>query len=104
MKRLFYATLFSVVTLFGMSAQANLQPLVVVKLNGYETISLKDLKDSVETYQSQSGQKFNIEQKKEILVLIWERIVDVKIPGRQGAARYFSILLMALFWSLRFWH
>ena len=67
MKRLFYATLFSVVTLFGMSAQANLQPLVVVKLNGYETISLKDLKDSVETYQSQSGQKFNIEQKKEIL-------------------------------------
>ncbi|MDD7143076.1 MAG: hypothetical protein PUI73_04710, partial [bacterium] len=46
----------------------------------------------------------DVEQKKEILVLIWERIVDVKIPGRQGAARYFSILLMALFWSLRFWH
>ena len=52
MKRLFYATLFSVVTLFGMSAQANLQPLVVVKLNGYETISLKDLKDSGELEQS----------------------------------------------------
>ena len=57
MKRLFYATLFSVVTLFGMSAQANLQPLVVVKLNGYETISLKDLKDSVETSFRQQKKK-----------------------------------------------
>ncbi|MGN0739913.1 MAG: SurA N-terminal domain-containing protein [Treponema sp.] len=84
MKRLFYATLFSVVTLFGMSAQANLQPLVVVKLNGYETISLKDLKDSVETYQSQSGQKFNIEQKKEILESLIDQKLIVQAAKKEG--------------------
>ena len=84
MKRLFYATLFSVVTLFGMSAQANLQPLVVVKLNGYETISLKDLKDSVETYQSQSGQKFNIEQKKEILESLIDQKLIIQAAKKEG--------------------
>ena len=67
-----------------MSAQANLQPLVVVKLNGYETISLKDLKDSVETYQSQSGQKFNIEQKKEILESLIDQKLIIQAAKKEG--------------------
>lgn len=84
MKRLFYAILLSAVTVFGLSAQANLQPLVVVKLNGYETISLKDLKDTVETYQAQSQQKFSIEQKKEILESLIDQKLIVQAAKKEG--------------------
>ncbi len=57
-------------------AQADLQPLVIVKLNKSETITLKQLRTRVELYQKQNGvSSFTVEQKKEIL----DAMVDEKL-------------------------
>ncbi len=57
-------------------AQADLQPLAIVKLNKSETITLKQLKSRVETYKKQQGiASFTVEQKKEIL----EAMIDEKL-------------------------
>lgn len=57
-------------------AQADLTPLVIVKLNKSETITLKQLKTRVEMYQKQNNiQSFTAEQKKEIL----DAMVDEKL-------------------------
>ncbi|MCR5612623.1 SurA N-terminal domain-containing protein [Treponema sp.] len=84
MKRLLCATFLSVAALFSMTAQANLQPLVVVKLNGTETISLKDLKDTVETYQSQAGRKFTVEEKKQLLESLIDQKLIVQAAKKEG--------------------
>lgn len=84
MKRLLCATLFAVAALTGAFAQANLQPLVVVKLNGHETISLKDLKDTVETYQLQANKKFSIAEKKEILESLIDQKLIVQAAKKEG--------------------
>lgn len=84
MKRLLCATLFAVAAISGAFAQANLQPLVVVKLNGHETISLKDLKDSVETYQSQAGKQFTVEEKKELLESLIDQKLIVQAAKKEG--------------------
>lgn len=61
----------------GAFAQSDLQPLAVVKLNKSETITLKQLKNRVETYQKQNNMSnFTVEQKKEILdAMIDEKLV-----------------------------
>ena len=60
----------------GAFAQADLQPLAIVKLNKSETITLKQLKSRVETYKKQQGiASFTVEQKKEIL----EAMIDEKL-------------------------
>lgn len=84
MKRLICATLLSVAALFSISAQANLQPLVVVKLNGHETITLKDLKDSVETFQVQAGKKFTVAERKELLESLIDQKLIVQAAKKEG--------------------
>ena len=74
-----------VTTLF---AQADLQPLAVVKLNKSETITLKQLKTRVEMYQKQNKiQTFTIEQKKEILAAI----INEKLVGQAAAKAGLSL-------------
>ena len=69
-------------------AQADLQPLAVVKLNKSETITLKQLKTRVEMYQKQNKiQTFTIEQKKEILAAI----IDEKLIGQAAAKAGLSL-------------
>ena len=70
------------------AAQADLQPLAVVKLNKSETITLKQLKTRVEMYQKQNKiQTFTIEQKKEILAAI----IDEKLIGQAAAKAGLSL-------------
>ncbi|WP_040842084.1 SurA N-terminal domain-containing protein [Treponema saccharophilum] len=60
----------------GAFAQADLQPLAVVKLNKSESITLKQLRTRVELYQKQNNnQAFSVEQKKQIL----ESMIDEKL-------------------------
>ncbi len=58
-------------------AQADLQPLVTIKLNRTESITLKNLKARVAVYQKQTGlTSFTVDQKKEILdSLINEKLI-----------------------------
>lgn len=75
MKRLaLFAAFFSLAT--GLFAQADLQPLAIVKLHKSETITLKQLKSRVEAFQHQSkAASFTVDQKKEIL----EALIDEKL-------------------------
>ena len=76
MKKILLAATLLVTFAFGAFAQSDLQPLAVVKLNKSETITLKQLKNRVETYQKQNNiQNFSIEQKKDIL----EAMIDEKL-------------------------
>ena len=77
MKKILLAATLALSVAFGAVAQSDLQPLVVVKLNKSETITLRQLKNRVETYQKQNNiSTFTIEQKKEILdAMIDEKLV-----------------------------
>ncbi|MGI5174649.1 peptidyl-prolyl cis-trans isomerase [Treponema sp. OMZ 840] len=76
MKRLFAVLFVFSVTVFFASAQNDLQPLVTIKLNKTESITLKQLKNRVAVYQKQTGMpSFTVEQKKEIL----DAMIDEKL-------------------------
>ena len=76
MKKILLAASILISLAFGAAAQSDLQPLAVVKLNKSETITLKQLKNRVETYQKQNNiQSFTVDQKKEIL----EAMIDEKL-------------------------
>jgi len=77
MKKILLAATLALSIAFGSFAQSDLQPLAVVKLNKSETITLKQLKNRVETYQKQNNMpSFTIDQKKEILdAMIDEKLV-----------------------------
>lgn len=68
-------------------AQNDLQPIAVIKLNKSETITLKMLKNRVESYQKQmKAPSFTVEQKKEILdSLIGEKLV-IQAAAKEGLA------------------
>ncbi len=66
-------------------AQADLTPLVVVKLNKSETITLKKLKNRVETYKKQTNQaSFSVDQKKEILNAMVDELLIVHAAQKEG--------------------
>ncbi|MFI3257828.1 MAG: SurA N-terminal domain-containing protein [Spirochaetales bacterium] len=77
MKRVVTIFLAMVCSLSAVVAQNDLQPLATVKLNGTESITLRQLKDRVETYSKQTGvADFTVDQKKEILdAMIDEKLV-----------------------------
>lgn len=85
MKR--FAICLSMLALFAFSAfaQADLTPLVVVKLNKSETITLKKLKNRVEAYAKQTGQaSFTVEQKQEILNAMVDELLVVQAAQKEG--------------------
>lgn len=85
MKR--FAIFLSLFVAFAGSAfaQADLTPLVVVKLNKSETITLKKLKNRVETYKKQTGQaSFSADQRKEILNAMVDELLVVQAAQKEG--------------------
>ena len=83
-KILLAATLF--ISLVSVAfAQSDLQPLAIVKLYKSETITLKQLKNRVETYQKQTNApKFTFEQKKEILDAMIDEKLVVQAALKEG--------------------
>ena len=77
MKKILLAVTLALSVAFSSFAQSDLQPLAVVKLNKSETITLKQLKNRVETYQKQNNMgNFTVDQKREILdAMIDEKLV-----------------------------
>lgn len=76
MKRFAFGIAFLLAFAANVFAQADLQPLAIVKLNKSETITLKQLRTRVELYQKQNNvTSFSVDQKKEIL----EAMIDEKL-------------------------
>ncbi len=84
MKRLaLFAAIFTLAT--GLFAQADLQPLAIVKLYKSETITLKHLKSRVEAFQMQSkAANFTVDQKKEILSALIDEKLIVQAAQKSG--------------------
>ncbi|MDE5898373.1 MAG: SurA N-terminal domain-containing protein [Treponemataceae bacterium] len=75
MKR-FALTFLMVFSAAVVSAQSDLQVLAVVKLNKNESITVKQLKSRVETYQKQRGTELSVSDRKKVLdALIQEKLV-----------------------------
>lgn len=85
MKRFVLGTALFFSFIAGLFAQADLTPLVVVKVNRSETVTLKQLKERVEIYQKQTGaQNFTVEQKAEILNAIVDEKLVVQAAQKAG--------------------
>ncbi|MBR0486265.1 MAG: peptidyl-prolyl cis-trans isomerase [Treponema sp.] len=85
MKRLALSLSLIVMTIAGVFAQADLQPLATVKLNKSETITLRQLKTRVDVYAKQNGiSSFTIEQKKEILAAMIDEKLVVQAAQKAG--------------------
>lgn len=68
-------------------AQADLQPLVTVKLNKTESITVKDLKNRCNLYKIQTGlQSFTVDQKIEILDSIINEKLVLQAAAKAGLA------------------
>lgn len=75
MKKLILSCLILLSSFGVMFAQADLQPLVVVKLNKNESITVKQLKNRVATYEKQMGRTLNADDRKKIL----DTLIDEKL-------------------------
>lgn len=68
-------------------AQADLQPLVNIKLNKSESITLKNLKARCAVYQKQTGiTNFTVDQKKEILDALIDEKLILQAAAKAGIA------------------
>ena len=66
-------------------AQADLQPLAVVKLNKNESITLKQLKTRCEAYEKQmSGRTLTVEERKQVLDTLIEEKLIVQAATKAG--------------------
>jgi len=84
MKKFAIAILMLLVSAGALFAQADLQPLVVVKLNKSETITVKQLKSRVDTYQKQIGKSLTVEEKKMVLDSLIEEKLILQAAAKAG--------------------
>ena len=69
---------------FAMFAQADLQPLAVVKLNKNESITLKQLKVRCTTYEKQINRALSVEERKQVLDTLIEETLIVQAAAKAG--------------------
>lgn len=84
MKKLTFSAFLFFITICGAVAQSSLQPLVVVKLNGFETITVKELKDRVEVYQKQANRNLTPEERTQILDALVDQKLVVQAATKEG--------------------
>lgn len=85
MKRFALGLAFFLTAAAAVFAQSDLQPLAIVKLNKSETITLKQLRTRVESYQKQNNiASFTVDQKKEILNAMIDEKLVVQAAQKQG--------------------
>ena len=81
MKKIILALTVFLMAAGAVFAQSDLQPLVIVKYNKSETITVKQLKSRCETYEKQYGQKLTVDQRKQVL----DTLVDEKLVLQAAA-------------------
>src|SRR5574344_2984576 len=85
MKRFALGLAFFLTAAAAVFAQSDLQPLAIVKLNKSESITLKQLRTRVESYQKQNNiASFTVDQKKEILNAMIDEKLVVQAAQKQG--------------------
>ena len=67
---------------FAMFAQADLQPLAVVKLNKNESITLKQLKVRCTSYEKQINRALSVEERKQVLDTLIEETLIVQAAAK----------------------
>lgn len=65
-------------------AQSDLQPLVIVKYNKAETITLKQFKTYCNIQEKQVGQKFTVEQRKQLLSMYVDEKLVLQAAAKAG--------------------
>lgn len=75
MKKFVLAFMMLIVTAGMAFAQADLQPVVTVKFNKNETITVKQLKARADLYERQMGKKLTLDERKKVL----EAYIDEKL-------------------------
>ena len=84
MKRFVCGAVFLFSAMLGAFAQSSLQPLAVVKLNGFETVTVKDVKDRVDVYQRQANRTLTPEERSQILESIIDQKLVVQAAHKEG--------------------
>lgn len=87
MKKLILSCLILLSSVGMMFAQADLQPLVVVKLNKNESITVKQVKSRVTIYEKQMGRTLSADDRKKIL----DTLVDEKLMLQAASKAGISI-------------
>lgn len=86
MKKILLSVLM-LLSVAGMAfAQADLQPLVVVKLNKNESITVKQLKTRVGTYEKQVGQTLSADDRKKVLDSLIEEKLMIQAAVKAGVS------------------
>jgi len=84
MKKIIAVLSILMFTAAAVFAQADLQPIAVVKLNKNESITLKQLKTRCETYQKQIGRALTVEERKQVLDTLIEETLIVQAAAKAG--------------------
>lgn len=84
MKKIILALTLFLAATGAVFAQSDLQPLVVVKYNKAETITVKQLKSRCEIYEKQYGQKLSLEQKKQVLNMMVDEKLVIQAATKAG--------------------
>ncbi|MCH5282999.1 MAG: SurA N-terminal domain-containing protein [Treponema sp.] len=75
MKRILIATFFALVGVFCATSQNLMQPLAVVKYNDSETITVKEVKDLVDTQEKEAGRKLTPQEREQL----YEAVINQKL-------------------------
>ena len=84
MKKIFAVLSILMFATFAVFAQADLQPVAVVKLNKNESITLKQLKTRCVSYEKQIGRPLTVEERKQVLDTLIEETLMVQAAGKAG--------------------
>ena len=84
MKKIFAVLSILMFTTFAVFAQADLQPLAIVKLNKNESITLKQLKIRCSAYEKQIGRSLTVEERKQVLDTMIEENLMVQSAVKAG--------------------
>lgn len=84
MKKIFLALLVFMTASMSLFAQADLQVLAVVKLNKSESITVKQVKSRVATYEAQYGKAFTPEERKLVLDAMIEEKLILQSAAKEG--------------------
>ena len=84
MKKIFAVLSVLMITTFAVFAQADLQPLAVVKLNKNESITLKQLRVRCDYFSKQVGRTLTIDEKKQVLDTLIEEALVVQAATKAG--------------------
>jgi hypothetical protein len=84
MKKIITVLSILMFTTFAVFAQADLQPLAIVKLNKNESITLKQLKTRCGAYEKQIGRALSVDERKQVLDTMIEETLMVQAALKAG--------------------